>query len=85
MTNFNSEEDVGRLLKAVYGPVVPPPEVRAGVLERLTLEASRVSSTASRPPWERPRLLVPILVALISGLIGYGSWLSLHLVPTLLP
>ena len=85
MINFDSEKDIGRLLKAVYEPVVPPSEVKDGVLERLTLEASSASSRASRPPWERPKLLVPILVAVISGLIGYGSWLSLNLVPTLLP
>ncbi len=85
MMNSDSEEDIGRLLKAACEPVVPPPEVKDRVLEHLTLEASRVSSGASRLPWERPKLLVPILVAVISGLIGYGSWLSLNLVSTFLP
>ena len=85
MDNFDSDDDIKRLLKAAYEPVAPPPEVRTGVLECLTLEAGRVILRVSRPLWERPRLVVPVLVAVIAGLIGYGAWLSLNLVPTLLP
>ena len=85
MDNFDSDDDIKRLLKAAYEPVAPPPEVRTGVLECLTLEAGRAILRVSRPLWERPRLVVPVLVAVIAGLIGYGAWLSLNLVPALLP
>ena len=85
MDNFDSDDDIKRLLKAAYEPVAPPPEVRTGVLECLTLEAGRAVLRLSRPPWERPRLMVPVLVAVIAGFIGYGAWLSLNLVPALLP
>jgi len=54
MDNFDSDDDIKRLLKAAYEPVAPPPEVRTGVLECLTLEAGRAVLRVSRPPWERP-------------------------------
>ena len=83
MRDFNNEEDIGRLLKSAYQPVVPSPELKDQVLERLTLEVGAVLS-ASRPLWERPKLWAPIVAAVISGIIGYGVWLSLNVVPTLL-
>ncbi len=85
MVDSNNEENIRNLLKATYKPVAPPPELREQLCERLTLEASGASVGVSRPLWERPRILVPILVAVFSGLIGYGAWLSLNVVPTLLP
>jgi hypothetical protein len=86
MTDFNNnEEKLRRLLKSACEPVAPPPELKQQLLERLTLEASGAAGGMSRPLWERPRVLVPVLVAITCGLIGYGVWLSLHLVPALLP
>ena len=83
--DFNNEEDIRHLLKSAYTPVVPPPELRKQLFERLTLEASGATLGAPHSLWERPKLWVPIAVAIISGLIGYGAWLSLNVVPTLLP
>jgi len=85
MIDFDNEDSIKRLLKAAYGPVAPPPELRGQLLERLMDEARSASVGISRPLLARPRLVIPIMVGLISGLISYGSWLSLNLVPRLLP
>ena len=84
MIDFNSEEDIRRLLKSAYKPVVASPELKEQLLERLTYEVDAALS-ASRPVWERPRLWVPIVASIISAVIGYGVWLSLNVVPTLAP
>ena len=80
----NSEDDVRNLVKSAYRPARPPTELKKQLLEHLTLEASGTTMGISHPLWEQPRVLVPILVAIISGLIGYGAWLSLNVVPALL-
>jgi hypothetical protein len=79
----NNEEKIRNLVKSAYSPVTPPPELKKQLLKQLTLEVS--SAGVSHPLWEQPRILVPILAAVIAGLIGYGAWLSLNIVPTLLP
>jgi len=83
--DFNSEEDIKRLLKSVYKSGAPSPELKDRLLESLTLEAGGAVLNTSLPLWNRPKLWVPIVVAVISGVIGYGVWLSLNIVPTLLP
>jgi hypothetical protein len=85
MMQSNNEEAIRNLVKSAYRPVTPPSALKKQLLERLTHEASGVGVGVSRRPWEQPRLVIPILVAVISGLIGYGAWLSLNAVPTLLP
>lgn len=85
MIDFDNDQDIKRLLRSVYKPVAPSPELKEQLLKRLTLEASGVALRASRPLWERPKLWLPIAVSAISGVIGYGAWLSLNVVPTLLP
>ena len=82
---LNNEEEIRNLVKSAYRPVASPPELKKQLLEQLTLEASGASAAISRPLWEQPRVLVPILAAVVSGLIGYGAWLSLNIVPTLVP
>ncbi len=82
---FNSEDDIRNLVKSAYRPTRPPAELKKQLLEHLTLETSGAKMGISRPLWEQPRVLVPVLVAITSGLIGYGAWLSLNVVPTLLP
>jgi hypothetical protein len=79
----NNEEKIRNLVKSAYSSVTPPPELKKQLLKQLTLEVS--SAGVSRPLWEQPRVLVPILAAVTAGLIGYGAWLSLNIVPTLLP
>ena len=85
MIDFNSEEDIKRLLKSVYKSGAPSPELKDRLLESLTLEAGGAALSTSHPLWKRPKLWAPIVVAVISGVIGYGVWLSLNIVPTLLP
>ena len=82
---INNEEEVRNIVKSAYRPEPSPPELKKQLLEQLTLEASGAGAGMSRPLWEQPRVLVPILAAVTSGLIGYGAWLSLNMVPTLLP
>jgi len=82
---FNSEDDIRNLVKSAYRPARPPAELKKKLFEHLALESSSTKMGISRPLWEQPRVLVPILVAITSGLTGYGVWLSLNVVPTLLP
>jgi len=85
MMDFNNEEEIGRLLKSACKPVVPSPELKGGLRQRLTLEAgSAVLSTGhSSVGWTRSGLIVA--AAVISGAIGYGVWLSLNVAPALIP
>ncbi len=85
MIDFDNDEDIKRLLRSVYKPVAPSPELKEQLLKRLTLEVSGATLMASHPLWERPKLWLPIAVSAISVVIGYGVWLSLNVVPTLLP
>ena len=63
----------------------PSPELKEGLRQRLTLEAgSAVLSTGLSPVgWTRSGLIAAAVV--ISGAIGYGIWLSLNVVPALVP
>lgn len=82
---LNNEDEIRNLVKSAYRPVASPPELKKQLFEQLTLEASGAGASVSRPLWEQPRILVPILAAVVSGLIGYGAWLSLNIVPKLVP
>jgi len=76
MSYINDEETIGRLLRQTYRPVSPPPGVREQIRERLIAEIECYSEGSSEP-WARPRLIVPILVSIASGLIIYGYWISM--------
>ena len=82
---LNNEEEIRNLLKSAYKPVAPPPELKKQLREQLTIEASGAGAGVSRSLWEQPRVMVPILAAVVSGLIGYGAWLSMNVVQTLVP
>jgi len=84
MIDFNNEENITKLLKSACQPAVTSPELKERLIERLRLEAER-SLSVSYPVWKRPKLWVPIAAATISAVIGYGIWLSLNVVPRLIP
>ncbi len=81
MIDFNSDEDIRRILKSAYEPAVPSPGFREQLLEYLTHEVVGTH----HPIWRRTKLWVPIAVTVISAVIGYGVWLSLGVVSTLSP
>ena len=85
MIDLNNEEEIRRLLKSACKPAVPSPELKDRLRQRLTLEAgSAVLSTCHSPVgWTRSGLIVAAVVT--SGAIGYGVWLSLNVVPALVP
>ena len=80
MTDFDNEDGIKRLLKEAYRPVAPSSEFKEQLRERLTREVY-----SAQPILARPKLVIPIIVAIAAGLIGYGVWLSVNLVPSLLP
>lgn len=84
MVDFNNEEDIRKMLQSAYKPVVMSPELKEQLLEHFKAEASGASFSTSRPLRGRPRAWIPVVLALISGAIGYGAWLSLNIVPKLL-
>ena len=85
MTDFNDEENLGRLLKSAYRPVTPPPELKKRLLERLVLESNLATAGAPSSLWARPRIWIPVAVAIIAVVIGYGAWLSAGISSTILP
>jgi hypothetical protein len=80
---MSDEEDLKRLIKAVYSPVSPPPGLRECLRERLTLEAAE-GMRAGRSLPGHPKVWLTVAIGLISGAIGYSAWLSLRLAPMLL-
>ena len=83
--DFDNEEKVRRLLKSAYKPVAPSPELKDGLRQRLILEVDNIASGSSHSlvGWTRSGLIVA--AAVISAAIGYGVWLSLSVVPVLVP
>ena len=83
--DFDNEEKVGRLLKSACKLVEPSPELKDGLRQRLILEVDNIASGSSHSlvGWTRSGLIV--VAAVISSAIGYGIWLSLNVVPTLVP
>jgi hypothetical protein len=79
MSYTNDEEMIGRLLQQAHRPVSPPPGVREQIRERLIAEIECYSEDSSEL-WTRPRLMIPILASIASGLIAYGYWISMTLV-----
>lgn len=76
MSYINDEETIGRLLRETYRPVSLPPGVREQIRERLIAKIEGYSGHADKP-WASPRLMVPILASIASGLIIYGYWISM--------
>ena len=77
MTFNNNEEKIKRLLKSAYQPVVPSPELREQLLERLTLASCATSTSVHQPAWQRLRIWMPIAASITAAAITYGVWLSL--------
>jgi len=83
MVDFNSEEDIRELLKSTYRPSLPSVEFRERLRNYLMNEAASLSYHQSI--LKRPKLWAPIAGACALGATGYGIWLSLSLIPPLLP
>jgi hypothetical protein len=84
MTDFNSDDGIKRMLKEAYQPVAPSSEFKEQMRKRLAHEVHSAGGDMSPPVLARPKLVVPIISAIAAGLIGYGVWLSLNLVPNLI-
>ncbi len=78
MSYINDEETIGRLLRQTYRPVSLLPGVKEQIRERLIAEIEYYLGGSSKP-WARPRLMIPILASIASGLIAYGYWISMTL------
>jgi len=83
MVDFNGEEDIRELLKSTYRPALPSVEFKERLLNNLMNEAASLSYHQSI--LKRPKLWAPIVGASALGATGYGIWLSLNLIPALLP
>jgi len=83
--DFDNDEKIGRLLKLACKTKVPSPELKDGLRQRLTLEADSAVLSASHSLVGRTRFGLIIATAVISAVIGYGVWLSLNVVPALVP
>ena len=83
--DFNNEEKIGRLLKLACKTEAPSPELKDGLRQRLTLEADSAVLSTSHSLVGRTKFGLIITAAVISVVIGYGVWLSLNVVPALVP
>ena len=83
--DFNNEEEIGTLLKSACKPAVPSPELKEGLRRRLTLEAGSAVLSTGPSPVGRTRSGLIVAAVVVSGAIGYGVWLSLNVVPALVP
>jgi len=83
--DFNNEEKIGRLLKLACKTEAPPPALKDGLRQRLTLEADSAVLITGHPLVGRTRSGLVVAAAVISAAIGYGVWLSLNVVPALVP
>jgi len=70
-----NKDEMKKLLSSVYEPVTPSPEYKAKLLKCLINEADGTAAVTST--WRRPERWVPVAVAIIAVVIGYGVWLSL--------
>lgn len=84
MTSLNDDDGIKRMLKEAYQPVTPPSGFKEQMRKRLAHEVHSAGSDMPQPVLARPKLVVPIITATAAGLIGYGVWLSLNLVPNLI-
>ena len=74
----SNEEMIEQALKGACRPVAPPPELKRGLRERLILEAGSASG-GHHSMLNQAKLGLIAAAGAISGLIGYGIWLSLHI------
>jgi hypothetical protein len=78
MKYTDDEETIGRLIRSAYRPASLPAAVkeiiRGDIMNELDNDSKRIMK-----PWARPRLMVPILASIASGLIAYGCWISMAL------
>ena len=85
MSDCNDDDSLERMLKSAFKPVKAPPELKKKLLERLVVESDIVTAGASVALRDKPRIWIPIAVAIIAAIIGYGIWLSANFSATLLP
>jgi hypothetical protein len=76
--NHIDEEAIGRLIRETYRPMSMPLDVKEQIRKRLLAEIESYPKRSIQP-WERPRLVVPVLASIASGLIAYGCWVSVNL------
>ena len=74
----SNEEMIEKALKGACRPVAPPPELKRGLRERLILESESASSSG-HSMLSQAKLGLIAAAGVISGVIGYGIWLSLHI------
>ena len=76
MNNINNDKEMKKIVKSLYEPVTPSPELKKRLFARLSEEASGESNRA-RLMLARSRVLIPVGAVIIAAVIGYGVWLSL--------
>ena len=83
MVDFNSEEDLGRLFKSLYRPVLPSPVFRKRLIEQLKFQLMELNRPSPILRWSK--IWVPLCFILALALTGYGIWLSLNIALEVLP
>ena len=85
MSRLDSEEETSLLLRKAFTLAPIPQDFKNRLREQLRATSTSTRMPAARPLWSRPQVMIPVMASVTGGLIGYGAWVSLNLVPAMLP
>ena len=85
MSRLDSEEETRLLLRKAFTPAPIPQDFKDRLREQLRATSVSTRMPAARPLWSRPQIMIPVMASVTGGLIGYGAWVSWHLVTTMVP
>ena len=85
MYRLDNEEEVKKLMQEACKPVQIPQDFKSRLRDRLVSDMVTGEKSKVRSFWSRPKIVIPLMASVTGGLIGYGAWVSLNLVPAMLP
>ena len=85
MYQLDSEEEIKMLMQKACKPVQIPRDFKHRLREQLVSNIESKEKPGVFHFWSRPKIVVPIMASVTGGLIGYGAWVSLNLVPAMVP
>ncbi len=65
----NSDEELMKILKNLYGREEASPDFKVKLRQRLDAEAGSATSTSPRPFWQRPSLWIPAVAGAAVALV----------------
>lgn len=85
MYHSASEEEIKMLMQKAFKPVQIPQDFKHHLRKQLITNIELKEKSGVFPLWSRPKIVIPVMASVTGGLIGYGAWASLNLVPSMIP